>query len=116
MKQYTHTTLKGKEIMEFFITQLKEEGITHVDRWPEAISPVEEQAKLKSPEKNDEKRKNSQHEDARLDADYISKYLGNLSPLQESKLVQFRKKMEGHDLEKIPDYPTLLRFLRLAIL
>lgn len=32
MKQYTQTTLKGKEIIEFFIDQLKSEGITHVDR------------------------------------------------------------------------------------
>ena len=32
MKQYTQTTLKGKEIIEFFVNELKQEGITHVDR------------------------------------------------------------------------------------
>jgi hypothetical protein len=48
-----------------------------------------------------------------LDADYIAKYLGDLTSMQVSKLLQMRKKMEEHhELEKIPDYPTLLRFLR----
>lgn len=32
MKQYAATTLKGKEIIEYFITELRNEGITHVDR------------------------------------------------------------------------------------
>lgn len=32
MKQYSQTTQKGKEIIEFFINELKKEGITHVDR------------------------------------------------------------------------------------
>lgn len=31
MKQYIATTLKGKEIIEYFMTELKNEGITHVD-------------------------------------------------------------------------------------
>lgn len=33
MKQYSQTTQKGKEIIEFFINELKKEGISHVDRW-----------------------------------------------------------------------------------
>lgn len=33
MKQYAATTLKGKEIIEYFIMELKNEGITHVDRF-----------------------------------------------------------------------------------
>ena len=32
MKQYTQTTLKGKEIIEYFIAELKTEGVTHIDR------------------------------------------------------------------------------------
>lgn len=47
-----------------------------------------------------------------LDADYIAKYLGQLSPLQESKLVQFRKKIEESSSRNAPDFQTLLRFLR----
>lgn len=48
-----------------------------------------------------------------LDADYIAKYLGQLTPLQESKLVQLRKRFEhGTSEHPEPDYQTLLRFLR----
>lgn len=32
MKQYTQMTLKGKEIIEYFIDDLKKEGITSVER------------------------------------------------------------------------------------
>lgn len=33
MKQYSANIAKGKEIIEFFITALEEEGITSVPRW-----------------------------------------------------------------------------------
>lgn len=33
MKQYSANIAKGKEILEHFITQLKDEGVTHVPRW-----------------------------------------------------------------------------------
>ena len=93
MKQYTQLTLKGKEIIEFFIDQLKDEGITHVDIWQD-------------PEGS---RKNSKKEDLELDikeqqrlsADYIQNYLGELTPLQESRLHQMRKKLEDQGLEQV---------------
>lgn len=134
MKQYTQTTLKGKEIIEFFIEELKKEGITHVDRWSDppgsevaaitetieataisittnstnsstANSTAQVERQSLSQSKND-------NAGSILDADYIAKYLGHLSPLQESRLVQLRQKLEDSKLEKIPDFPTLLRFLR----
>lgn len=128
MKQYTQTTLKGKEIIEFFIEELKKEGITHVDRWvdvegsdvPNSKEEVKETSndgteKTNLTTTNHERQsiaQNNHETTSRIDADYISKYLGNLSPLQESRLVQLRQKLEGCNLETIPDYPTLLRFLR----
>lgn len=33
MKQYSANIAKGKEVMEYFIAQLKHEGITTVSRW-----------------------------------------------------------------------------------
>jgi len=33
MKQYSQNIAKGKEIIEYFIAELKEEGIEHVPRW-----------------------------------------------------------------------------------
>lgn len=137
MKQYSQTTQKGKEIIEFFIVELEKEGITHVDRWKENdteksatgaavtgngtgpvittntgnTTTVSSQLVSGSNEKPPLSRDNSI-----LDADYIAKYLGQLSPLQESKLVQYRKRIEeassDGDEYTVPDFQTLLRFLR----
>jgi PRELI-like family len=90
MKQYTQMTLKGKEIIEFFIDELKEEGITHVDIWQDA-----EGSESESKKEDDSK------ELQRLNADYIKNYLGELTPLQESRLLQMRKKLEDQHLEKV---------------
>ncbi|ALC37995.1 retm [Drosophila busckii] len=99
MKQYTQTTLKGKEIIEFFISQLKEEGVTHVERW----APPLDAAKPSNAES---------HHDILLDGDFIARSLGQLSPMQESKLLELRKMLDGvDDLERMPSYQTILRFL-----
>lgn len=142
MKQYTQTTLKGKEIIEFFIKELEKEGITQVDRWTDPVGtesptvtvtaaasevPVTQTNSNISTSNNNIHGTNSSSsnntatgqssgvdktEGGILDADYIAKYLGHLSPLQESRLVQFRQRLVENSTEKIPDYPTLLRFLR----
>lgn len=93
MKQYTQMTLKGKEIIEFFIDELKEEGITHVDIWRDSEGA---EADSKKDEVEYEPK-----EQQRLDADYIKKYLGELTPLQESRLHQMRKKLEDHNLQQV---------------
>lgn len=92
MKQYTQLTLKGKEIIEFFIDELKEEGVTHVDIWKD---PAGAESENKKDEEIDSK------ELQRLNADYIKNYLGELTPLQESRLLQMRKKLEDQNLEKV---------------
>lgn len=105
MKQYTQTTLKGKEIIEYFVAELQSEGVGHIERWRspnnETTTSVEElpQIKINSIE-------------TMLDADYIEKFLGTMNPLQESKLLELRRMLEKLNIEKIPNYPTLLRFLR----
>lgn len=103
MKQYTQTTLKGKEIIEFFIGQLREEGITHVERW---TSPSDA---TKSPTLD---QASDQQHSILLDGDFIARSLGQLSPMQESKLLELRKMLDGvDDLERVPSYQTILRFL-----
>nr|AAL13527.1 GH05975p [Drosophila melanogaster] len=103
MKQYTQTTLKGKEIIEFFIGQLREEGITHVERW---TSPSDA---TKSPTLD---QASDQQHSILLDGDFIARSLGQLSPMQESKLLELRKMLDGvDDLERVPSYRTILRFL-----
>jgi hypothetical protein len=98
MKQYTQMTLKGKEIIEHFVNDLKEEGITHVDKWTDL-----EGTEIESSNKKDESNDTSEliKEQQRLNADYIKNYLGELTPLQESKLLQMRKKLEDQHLDKV---------------
>ncbi|KAL0152952.1 hypothetical protein M9458_051781, partial [Cirrhinus mrigala] len=40
MKQYATSIKKGKEIIEFHLKQLEEEGITHVPRWAPPPAPT----------------------------------------------------------------------------
>lgn len=133
MKQYSQTTQKGKEIIEFFINELKKEGITHVDRWKEdepnlsvstttnasgatasTNSATTNATVTATGVSNSIEKPPLTRDNSILDADYIAKYLGQLSPLQESKLVQFRKKIEESTTPSgtVPDFQTLLRFLR----
>lgn len=94
MKQYTQMTLKGKEIIEHFVNRLKDEGITHVDRWSSTGGTAELECR-----KDDDLDTSEQ----RLNADYIKTCLGELEPLQESRLLQMRKKLEDQNLDKVID-------------
>uniref|UniRef100_A0A8C7X172 SEC14 like lipid binding 1 n=2 Tax=Oryzias sinensis TaxID=183150 RepID=A0A8C7X172_9TELE len=48
----------------------------------------------------------------KLDADYIKRYLGDLTPLQESCLIRLRKWLQETHKGKIPKDEHILRFLR----
>uniref|UniRef100_A0A7N8WWV0 SEC14 like lipid binding 1 n=1 Tax=Mastacembelus armatus TaxID=205130 RepID=A0A7N8WWV0_9TELE len=50
--------------------------------------------------------------DDKLDADYIKRYLGDLTPLQESCLIRLRKWLQETHKGKIPKDEHILRFLR----
>lgn len=95
MKQYTQMTLKGKEIIEFFIDELKAEDITHVDLYKDGdgIECYDEGGRREEVE--------VEYKDERLNADYIKKYLGELTPMQESRLLQMHRKLEDYNLEKV---------------
>lgn len=113
MKQYTQTTLKGKEIIEFFIEELRNEGITHVERWP--TSPEDNEDNEDNEENGVCSRKPSVSEyHEMLDGDYILKHLGTLEPMQESKLLELHDKIKESlaGTQAVPSYSTLLRFLR----
>jgi len=93
MKQYTQMTLKGKEIMEFFMDILKEKGITHVDMWKDPDGVASEHDESESGD--------TMNEQQRLNADYIKNFLGELTPLQESRLLQMRRKLEEQNHDKV---------------
>lgn len=113
MKQYTQTTLKGREIIEFFIEELRNEGITHVERWSGSCEHNVEREE--SEENSCGSRKPSVTEYSEmLDGDYILKHLGTLEPMQESKLLLLYDKIKESlgGTQQAPSYTTLLRFLR----
>ncbi|XP_031419374.1 SEC14-like protein 1 isoform X2 [Clupea harengus] len=148
MKQYASSIKKGKEIIEYYLNQLEEDGISHVPRWsPDPASPVRpltpvlrlpelpvtpaisitapaESASTPPPDslalvcKEGTSPPGSLNEpivgtpDDKLDADYIKRYLGDLTPLQESCLIRLRGWLQETHKGKIPKDEHILRFLR----
>ncbi|XP_035260268.1 SEC14-like protein 5 isoform X2 [Anguilla anguilla] len=139
MKQYTANIKRGKEVIEYYLNELIAEGITEIPRWV----PPEKRALIKpvtlpcTPRLDLDSLTQSSTKDAtsslsgaagpttpddKLDADYIERYLGQLTPMQESCLIQLRQwlqethkgKSEAGEwkAEKIPKDEHILRFLR----
>uniref|UniRef100_A0A667XF07 SEC14 like lipid binding 1 n=1 Tax=Myripristis murdjan TaxID=586833 RepID=A0A667XF07_9TELE len=101
MKQYASSIKKGKEIIEFYLKELEDEGITHVPRWTTSSLPLPPPSATQDGNKDD-----------KLDADYIKRYLGDLTPLQESCLIRLRQWLQETHKGKIPKDEHILRFLR----
>ncbi|KAK0131849.1 SEC14-like protein 1 [Merluccius polli] len=157
MKQYASSIKKGKEIIEFYLKELEDEGISHVDRWTPSSHPLPPPTttptslstsppvlpELSSstttttaslvpsttplladgdsiPEEASNKESGAVAlvddqagtPDDKLDADYIKRYLGDLTPLQESCLIRLRKWLQETHKGKIPKDEHILRFLR----
>ncbi|XP_068444722.1 SEC14-like protein 1 isoform X2 [Clinocottus analis] len=152
MKQYASSIKKGKEIIEFYLKELQDEGITDVPRWtpstPSSVSlprptslftspivlpklavtpavpiplPTDtkdiitgQDAELDSSELQADSLTEllSGTPEDKLDADYIKRYLGDLTPLQESCLIRLRKWLQETHKGKIPKDEHILRFLR----
>ncbi|GCB60813.1 SEC14-like protein 1 [Scyliorhinus torazame] len=140
MKQYASSIKKGKEIIEYYLKQLEEEGITYVPRWtpmtstniekaipvpkltssPAVAIPGRGDAVVKEEHVNKDLTASSSNSpdslsgtpDDKLDADYIERYLGDLTPLQESCLIRLRSRLQEAHKGKIPKDEHILRFLR----
>uniref|UniRef100_A0A8C4ZYR2 SEC14-like protein 1 n=1 Tax=Gadus morhua TaxID=8049 RepID=A0A8C4ZYR2_GADMO len=120
MKQYASSIKKGKEIIDFYLNELEDEGITHVDRWtPSGLPPPPSTARSNSPplvhtsaDAPTSPTVPTPPLPADLDADYIKRYLGDLTPLQESCLIRLRKWLQETHKGKIPKDQHILRFLR----
>ncbi|XP_028311763.1 SEC14-like protein 1 isoform X1 [Gouania willdenowi] len=124
MKQYASSIKKGKEIIEYYVKELAKEGVTSIPRWMPPVS-----AKLQLPPHStarsiavnivkDGRDQSCSTElvagspDEKLDADYIRRYLGDLTPLQESCLIRLRQWLQETHKGKIPRDQHVLRFLR----
>lgn len=121
MKQYAQNIAKGKEIIEHFVNQLRDEGITYVPPWTDT-----EEILLDQKEPEDEPKELSvtkapyineimlKKREMQLSSDYIERYLGKLDVMQESKLLQLRQSIQELRGDCIPEDATFLRFLRAA--
>ncbi|XP_015586213.1 protein real-time isoform X2 [Cephus cinctus] len=121
MKQYAQNIAKGKEIIEYFVNQLKEEGITYVAPWVDPLKQIDlKDENLESVQEEDKEKKElcvaetklPSTRDMQLSSDYIERYLGKLDMMQESRLVQLRHSIEELRGSSVPPDATLLRFLR----
>ncbi|XP_051754062.1 SEC14-like protein 1 isoform X5 [Ctenopharyngodon idella] len=141
MKQYASSIKKGKEIIEYYLRELEEEGVIYVPRWSPCLpSPTKPMVSVVHPvlpitpaitiEAPTESMNETQvckegssppgslndtlvaSPDDKLDADYIKRYLGDLTPLQESCLIRLRRWLQETHKGKIPKDEHILRFLR----
>ncbi|KAM8724541.1 SEC14-like protein 1 isoform 1-T1 [Acanthopagrus schlegelii] len=116
MKQYASSIKKGKEIIEYYLRELEAEGVTYIPRWtPPVVSGTTRAIPVKGA-RNGLDSKDTElvvgSPDDKLDADYIRRYLGDLTPLQESCLIRLRQWLQENNKGKIPKDQHVLRFLR----
>ncbi|KGL79790.1 SEC14-like 5, partial [Tinamus guttatus] len=133
MKQYTSNIKRGKEVIEHYLKELISQGITFIPRWTPPLEsgqkdeqtlavgpgvddvPAESGARgaTKEPAGNSCPSAEAVSPDAdKLDADYIERYLGQLTPMQESCLIRLRQWLQETHKGKIPKDEHILRFLR----
>uniref|UniRef100_A0A8C9SJT5 SEC14 like lipid binding 1 n=1 Tax=Scleropages formosus TaxID=113540 RepID=A0A8C9SJT5_SCLFO len=120
MKQYASSIKKGKEIIEYYLRELEEEGVTHIPRWtPSLASPsvISLPTRPELPPGSSSEPLTGTPDGQlllldKLDADYIKRYLGDLTPLQESCLIRLRQWLQETHKGKIPKDEHILRFLR----
>ncbi|PIC39092.1 hypothetical protein B9Z55_010895 [Caenorhabditis nigoni] len=137
VRQYGANLAKGKEILEFFIEELLK-TTTHIERYrdpnaEETTSTADSAIELKESSdgepvavhqkppmlaaENDEMRTarataSFDDADSKLEAEYIRRFLGQLSPLEESRLCEIKYSLQAHHKGKLPNDAHLLRFLR----
>ncbi|XP_034567822.1 SEC14-like protein 1 [Notolabrus celidotus] len=128
MKQYASSIKKGKEIIEYYLTELEEEGVTYMPRWsPPVVSGASRLQTLSAARSIPGRGANNGQDskdpagpselppgspDDKLDADYIRRYLGDLTLMQESCLIRLRQWLQENHKGKIPKDQHVLRFLR----
>ncbi|XP_069502154.1 SEC14-like protein 5 isoform X2 [Ambystoma mexicanum] len=113
MKQYTANIKRGKEVIEYYLSELISQGITHIPRWTPGSATIRKDVSSRKGGVGMLAESDGLNHDAdKLEADYIERYLGQLTPLQESCLVQLRQWLQETHKGKIPKDEHILRFLR----
>nr|XP_056722465.1 SEC14-like protein 5 [Euleptes europaea] len=131
MKQYTANIKRGKEVIEHYLKELIAQGITFIPRWtpPVVCKKVASEAPSQHESSKVPAESHAHGSDKesgstgpsveastpdadKLDADYIERYLGQLTPMQESCLIRLRQWLQEMHKGKIPKDEHILRFLR----
>ncbi|XP_073504654.1 SEC14-like protein 5 [Phyllobates terribilis] len=136
MKQYTANIKRGKEVIEFYLNELISQGITHIPRWtpgaPGGYQHVSRNAtsghlcSIEVPTTETDassapvppRAETAGHNPApeqggdKMEAEYIERHLGYLTPLQRSTLIHLRQWLQETHKGKIPKDEHILRFLR----
>ncbi|CAG9533467.1 unnamed protein product [Cercopithifilaria johnstoni] len=153
VKQYAANLAKGKEVLEYFISELIKSGVTFIPPYCDTTesaadsaidvsrpadeeeketgrvgSEVEEQRRPSShsrkfsvtrkstlglpPRKSIAPRNSIDDSETRLEAEYIHRFLGQLSTLEESRLCELKYGLQDTLKGKLPNDAHLLRFLR----
>jgi hypothetical protein len=144
VKQYAANIQKGKETIEYYLSELISEGKSYIPPFEAEQSNESDSAISISRPKNSVSksetesreeisdgqstvrmrsrsgtmiRKFSCHlspDDAegKLEAEYIQRFLGALTPLEESRLCELRYSLHSNQKGKLPNDAHLLRFLR----
>jgi len=142
INEYSKNIAKSKDIMESHIGVLAEQGVTHVPVWTPPDGADDEGAEsggdsMEAAEGEPTtsaatavarpkplRRKSSgirgdidalhitEDSTNKLEQDYIQMYLGELTPMQESRLVQLKNRVSELLKGKVPSDPIFLRFLR----
>ncbi|KAF8778329.1 SEC14-like protein 1 like protein [Argiope bruennichi] len=121
----------GKEIIEYYINELEQEGVTYIPPFKDkegvpAVEVTEESACGVSSSRNNSLTPGHSegtshlspeaHQTAeanfKIESEYIKRCLGELTPFQESCLVQLKKWMADAHQGKVPSDQTLMRFLQ----
>uniref|UniRef100_A0A8D2DMN3 SEC14 like lipid binding 5 n=1 Tax=Sciurus vulgaris TaxID=55149 RepID=A0A8D2DMN3_SCIVU len=119
MKQYTANVKRGKEVIEHYLNELISQGTSHIPRWtPAPVREEDARSQPGPPQALGTLRAPGPAAEAvgtdgdKLDADYIERCLGQLTPMQESCLIQLRHWLQETHRGKIPKDEHILRFLR----
>ncbi|CAG9561602.1 unnamed protein product [Danaus chrysippus] len=120
MKQYAANIAKGKELIEIFMQGVHEDGVKELKPWSasdprnnrELRRVVSRGTEPLSPRPAADAKRHSIPDSYTLDSEYIKRYLGELTPTQEARLLQLRKWIAELQKGKVPSDTTLLRFLR----
>ncbi|XP_004342753.1 SEC14-like protein [Capsaspora owczarzaki ATCC 30864] len=105
MKNYLKNVDKGMEIIQHYLAELERDGITSIAPWKGPEPSTTEAASAADVVATQPK----------LEAEFIKRYLGDLTSKEESDLLMLRQQMAetcGKRGQRLPTESVLLRFLR----